>query len=174
MADLFVVLICVGPLLAMLVITAIASRGAPKLNNTTVGLAVAGAFVGWVLLIYVRVGFERVLHPGTAEFDVLAYFVFPSFGAVLGMTTVFLWALRQDLTRVAARNLLLVVSVVVIPFHIFNLYELATFLEGRPGWRNTVFWMSDSALPLLWLTALWVIWARHFARPGTEEAPYSH
>lgn len=157
----------------MLAIIAIAIRGTPKLKLTTVGLAFAGAFVGWVIIMFVRAGLEIVLHPDITDYDFLSYFIFPSFGAVLGMATVFLWTLRQDMTSRAARNLLLVVSVAVIPLNVFNLYELATPLGGIASWRNMVLWISDSVLPILWTAALWVLWTWRFARPGTGEALHS-
>lgn len=171
---LFVALICVGPQLAMLAIIAIAMRGAPKLKLTTVGLAFADAFVGWVCILFVRAGLEIVLHPDITDYDFFSYFIFPAFGAVLGMATVFLWALRQDLTRSAARNLLLVVSVIVIPLHLLNLYELATPFDAITSWRGMVLRMSDSVLPILWLAVLWAFWAWRFARSGTEEALHFH
>ena len=157
----------VGLLITVLAVF-VANRGAPELVEGDITRAIVGAVLGPLVLLVARAGMHRLLHPLTAEFDFLFYSLGPPmFGSFLGAATALLWPLKRVGLRAAARNMLLIVSLVVFPLGGWLLYDLlAHVLPSRQlateTWQSTLFWLSDPLLPVLWTGVLWLIWWRSF------------
>jgi len=130
----------------------------------------AGAVPGAVILILARRGLNAILQPDPVAGDGLYYYVLPPFfGSFLGAATVLIRRLRAADWLAAARNVLLVISLVVFPLFGLGLYarlfhpnELIT-----SSGRSTLFGMSGTLLPALWVVGLWMwqgFWTRRPVR----------
>lgn len=149
------------------VIIFIAVRSGPEPEGGDFHLALIGAAIGVFILFLARSVLESLLRPDSFEFDVLFYYVLPPFfGSFLGAATALMGPLLGNGRRAAARNMLLVVSLVVFSLCGWLLYDLIVrpdeSLTGN--WQNDLFWLSDPLLPMLWVIGLWAWWGLSLKR----------